>query len=734
MADKKSDNSEILDEDQQLVKKVDEMMNVKGADLGPTQDALPNSDISSVAASINESLAQDLGSQNTPEAVPVEPPITPEPVDITPPSEAAATAPTLPGEDITINDEATEPVPEAVDNTEPVEAATENPEVEPETITETEDIPPVDPTIEDKATDKAVAEIVAKEGDTVLAVEDAKTEEFNKAIVSKESFKDKLSRIFRSKKLWVFIIVIAITLFAIPATRYKVLGLFIKKTVTISVIDSKTSTPVSNAQVQLAGVNAKTDSDGKAKVTAGLGKRELKINKKYYQTLSTTNLIGLKSSNPAPYKLDATGRLVPITVLNKVTGKPIEGVLITSKGTNAKTDAKGMASIALPTTANTYSAKLNSKGFTNADVTIIVTDKAVKENKFELTPSGQIYFLSNKSGNIDVVKANLDGSDRKTVLAGTGKEDPRTTSLLASRDWRYLVLKSKRDTAQPALYLIDTSNDKVTQFDTGDAEFTLIGWYDHSFMYSALKNNLQYFQPGKQVLKSYDAGKAQLNQLDQNQAEGSAGSTAYQSLFNFYIVNGDLVYNTEWNKDGASADAIDLSAKTDTIRGIQPNGQGKKDYKTFPTNNTNFIQATLYEPQGIYYSVFDSASKPTYYKYEDKSVKTASIDQNAIDKGYPTFLISPQGKQSFWSELRDGKNALFIGDSNAKNQKQLATLSEYSPYGWFSEDYVLVSKSGSELYISSPASLSSNKTPLKITDYYKPAQTYSGYGYGYGGL
>jgi hypothetical protein len=82
--------------------------------------------------------------------------------------------------------------------------------------------------------------------------------------------------------------------------------------------------------------------------------------------------------------------------------------------------------------------------------------------------------------------------------------------------------------------------------------------------------------------------------------------------------------------------------------------------------------------------------------------------------------------------LRDGKNALFIGDTNAGNKKQIASLSEYSPYGWYSDSYVLVSKTSSQLYIMSPTN--PNEPPLKITDYYKPAQTFQGYGYGYGGL
>jgi hypothetical protein len=61
-------------------------------------------------------------------------------------------------------------------------------------------------------------------------------------------------------------------------------------------------------------------------------------------------------------------------------------------------------------------------------------------------------------------------------------------------------------------------------------------------------------------------------------------------------------------------------------------------------------------------------------------------------------------------------------------------LSDYSPYGWFSDSYTLVSKNASELYIMPTSGPAKSRQPLKITDYYKPAQTYVGYGYGYGGL
>ena len=566
-----------------------------------------------------------------------------------------------------------------------------------------------------------------------MAVEDAKKESASKAVVSKTSFGDKLRRLF--KKKWLLIVVaLLVLLFIVPATRYKILGFVIKKDVTIVAMDSKTSTPVSSADVTLGGVSAKTDANGKALIKVGLGQRQLTISKPYYQTLDTNHFVGFTEYKDGPYKLTATGRLVPITITNKITGKPVANISIVSQKTTAKTDKSGKASIALPTKELKVKGRLLGKEYLSQDIEITVSNKDVKENNFAVVPSGQIYFLSNQSGNLDVVKSNLDGSGRKTVLAGTGKEDQRTTSLLASRDWKYLVLKARRDTANPSLYLIDTTNDKVTQFDSGEGDFNLVGWYDHNFIYQQTKQSVNFWQNGRQLVKSYDADRSQLNQIDQSQGEGSNASYAYQEFFNFYILNGLVSYNTAWSGYNSNGSPYDLSSKNDSIRGVQPNGQNKKDYQTFQTSNTSFIQASLYEPNAVYYAVYSSGNKTSFYIFEDQAVKPANIDQATFDKQYPTYLLSPGGNQTFWAEPRDGKNTLFIGDKNATNKKQIASLSELAPYGWFTDNYILLAKNSSELYIASPASLQATHPTLKITDYYKPPLSYSGYGYGYGGL
>jgi hypothetical protein len=144
------------------------------------------------------------------------------------------------------------------------------------------------------------------------------------------------------------------------------------------------------------------------------------------------------------------------------------------------------------------------------------------------------------------------------------------------------------------------------------------------------------------------------------------------------------------------------------------------------------LNARLYEPDGLYVGWSLGGGGTQYYDYENGKVSqdTSMTDSQFENLSYATFLLSPSGNGTFWAEPRDGKNTLLTGDANAQSPKQIVRLSDYNAYGWYTDNYLLVSKNSSELYVMPVA----GGTPLKITDYYKPAINYNGYGGGYGGL
>ena len=586
-------------------------------------------------------------------------------------------------------------------------------------------VPPSD-TLNNAETDKAVDDIMAKESDMVLAVDDMIRAKRSQTAPS-SGWKDKLRALIHNKWTWIGLAVVLCFIFALPFTRYKILGLVIKEKVDITVLDSQNHTPVSNALVAVGGTQIKTDANGTAILSVGVGERSAVISKHYYRTATAHYFIGFKRSPPVTIKLVATGRLVPITVLNIISGQPLPGATIHVLDTTAKTNAKGEAEVAVPASVPNDSGTISLAGYTTKKVSVQVTALSVAANDFSLTPSGTVDFLSDQGGGINVLKSNLDGSNVQTVLAGTGHETAGTTRLLASSDWRYLVLEANRDGTRPALYLIDTSNNQVTEFDSSNATFNLLGWSGHNFVYTLTSNSVSQSQSGSQVVKAYNADQRQINQLDQNQAAGSGSSYAYQNLSNFFLADGAVVYDSQWVAQGG----YDLSNSNDTIRSYQLSSQTLKNYESFPASTTGQIAANRYQPQGVYFAVPDVNDNPTlYYEYQNQNVQTANIDQTIFDQTNPSYVVSPSGNQSLWSELSNGQDLFLVGNSNAGSQRQIAALDGYAPYGWYSDNYVLASRDNDQLYILPASGLSGNQQPYKITDYYEPAGKTTGYEYG----
>ncbi len=526
------------------------------------------------------------------------------------------------------------------------------------------------------------------------------------------------------------VLAVIVILFAVPTTRYALAGTVLKQDYTVEVLDSETKKPVVSATVRLDGIKMTTDSKGRATVRVAVGPAPLEVSKTYYQSVRQDVTVPiLTQKNVQKVRIKATGRQVPVRVTDKISGKPLENAIITADKTESRTDKAGQAVLVVPADKTKVSAIISREGFNNLAVELTVATGQTDANTFSLTPAGVMYFLSNKSGTLDVVKSNLDGSDRKVVLKGTGKEDKRNTFLLASRDWKYLTLHSKRDGGEYSkLFLIETDTDKVTVMDEGKATFGLVGWSDDRMVYRVNRAGNSW-DNNHLALKSYHAPTKKLTTLDQTFGSGSNYTDMVYENYgstSFALPGGEVVFS----KTIYTGQLAGQTDKQSALYSVHADGNGRKTLKAFP--DRNYLELVPYGPNGVYLSAAAVGNgKTQYFEYEDgKFESTNEVNDDNFYDPYPTYLWSPSKKQTFWSESRDGKNVMFIGDINGKNGKQIASTSDYSVFGWFTDQYVLVAKDSSELYIM-PAS---GGTPLKMTDYYKPDFTFRGYGGGYGGL
>jgi len=545
-----------------------------------------------------------------------------------------------------------------------------------------------------------------------------------------------LRSLVSTKKRKVLVIIVSVLVFiavvlAIPFTRYLVLSPIVKKGVTLKIVDSKTQKPVTNINIELGGVSAQTDKDGQVQLNAvPVGRYDLKVIKQYYKTSAISYTVPVFSAPESPtIKIDAVGRQVSVSVSNKITGVALADVVVEANGTKATTGSDGLATIILPPTSATIQASLKKDGYNPVDIELKIDETII--NNYSITSAGTIYYLSKATGKINVMKANIDGTNATVAVAATGQESDYETSLLSSRDWQYSVLSAARTDNKQRLYLLNTKNDELSLIDQGDATFSLGGWSGHNFVYTVYRNGGNVWDNKNQALKSYNADTRKVTILDETTGSGSSNNDyMYENFSSTYIMKDELVYLKSWAYTNNYAGSN--YAKDSTLYTISPTGGAKKTVKTFPGGK--FVNLKLYEPQGLYLQV---SIPSVFYEYEDGKIKEVTdVNENQFASFYPTFLLSPSGKQTLWYEPRDGKNTVFVGDEVGKTPKTIGNLSEYTPYGWYgaNDEYILLTKKGSELYISSATKVigENDYQPLKITDYHK-TRTYPGYGYGYGG-
>lgn len=539
---------------------------------------------------------------------------------------------------------------------------------------------------------------------------------------------------YADRKKWTIpatVLLLILVLAAVPFTRYSLAGLVRKQNLQVRILDAMAGTPVSGATVSIGSSSAETGANGMATLSGvKAGHHQLNVSKKYYKSETEKVLAPILKQKVVPdFKLTATGRQVKITVKNLINRQVLGDVDIKVADISAKTDKDGSATVVLPAGVSSQAATLSRDGYNDSKVTVKVSSDKIQDNDFTLTPAGKVYFLSKLSGKIDVVKTNLDGSDRQTVLGGTGNEDDTNTVLLASRDWKYLALLARRAGGSPTLYLIDTSDDSLKTIDEGDADFSLAGWVDGNFVYTVSRHGVNNWQPHQQAIKSYNASTNKLTTLDQTDASGTSNyDYTAQNVGTVYGYNGTVYYVMNWQ----SSSDLD-SSKQATFNSIKPDGTGKKAIKSFAPASGNsyiYVNVNVAKPDKVLLSYYDG-SKDNFFVYANGQVKddpSGSSENNY--QNYPSYLLSPSGNNTFWAEPRDGKNTLFIGDEDGENGKQIATLSDYNTYGWYTDSYLLVSKNSSELYAMSK----DGSNTVKISDYHKPQVSFPGYGGGYGGL
>jgi hypothetical protein len=519
----------------------------------------------------------------------------------------------------------------------------------------------------------------------------------------------------KKKTLPILALLILIAIFIMPVSRYKVLGVVIKRQIQIVVIDEQSNLPVSEAEILVNGQTVVTDADGAARTEkTKVGFTEVIVTKKYYDEQNFKILVPLTGDDITRLSIKPNGRQVPVKAVNKITGKPVVGAVLSVLDTKVKTDENGEATVVLPPDNAEVDGLITADGFNQSRAKIKVNHLAVKENTFELIPAGKIYYLSKSTGKINVMKSNLDGTEPTVAVGATGSEQDGTTLLMVTSDWKYSILKARRDGERAKIYLLNADNDSLIEIDGDDnTDINVLGWAGNTFVYELNRLNKTYYQSKNYALKTYNADTGKITVLAENEASGDQYDYLASSINNVLLGESNILYSTTWNSRYES----DRVSKKSSVTSISADGSNKRIVKEFSADKVSSIYGIQTDINTTYYRAYNGKDDINFavinYQIDDSVVVT----DNIFDKQYPRFLISPSTKSTLWAETRDGKQTLIVGDQNGLNGNEILKQGDYSPYAWFSDNYIIVSKE-SQLFIMPSNGVGSTGSIVKINSYH----------------
>lgn len=530
----------------------------------------------------------------------------------------------------------------------------------------------------------------------------------------------------RRKKVAFSMVLLAILLgavFTVPFLRYGLLGVFVKKTAVITVVDAGNKKPVMGAKVSLGRADGTTDANGKAILKdISVGDHEITIEKTNYKPVKDTYRLPLiKIDEHSTWSINATGRTVTVNVKDKISGESVQGASVDFGGNvKAVTDDKGVASVVLAPNANPQKASVKKDGYNETSVDATVSAKDDVNLEVQLIPSGRLAFLSKRTGVINIMSANLDGGDQKVLIEGTGRERDSETLLVPAPDWQTAILLTQREPAKRGVYAVNVKSGELHDIAVENAYFQSVGWIGDNFYYTVYHSDRDYFGPKTNALMAYNAQTGKNTVIDETIALDGSSSFAYatEKMTGAVIVDDTVAYAKYWVH--ANRQDHDFSVQIMSVKDVF-----KRTLKSVPDPATGSVDIKSDKPtRAILLAGMNMGEGSTRYEITTEKVTKLSAADDDFYANRKSFLLSPDGDRAFWSEQRDGKNVTFVANKDLTNGQQLST-GEYVPYGWFTNTYVLYSQKNSELFIGLAGKPLTGE--VKVTDYHKANLAYPSY-------
>lgn len=543
--------------------------------------------------------------------------------------------------------------------------------------------------LDDDQTEQAIDEINKDDSDKLLAVDDTKS-----STASGSPEKPNLFKRWWSSRKWrygtlVFILALIVAAFVLPVSRYFILNHVGQRgQVSVTVLDGSTKLPLKNASVSLDGQQKTSGKNGEVSfASVKLGKETLTIKKPAFASVTKVLTVNIGKTNLGKLALKAVGIQFTIKLTDYLTGQPVAGAEVSAGTASALSDANGKAVLTtMDASVKALKVTITASGYVAKTTSIVSANHSASA---ALVPTGQDYFVSNKSGDYNLYSSNLDGSDSKVLLAATGSENSNL-QLATDDDGGLLALVDTRDTQRGAkgevlqtLTLVNTKNRQPLNLDHA-TQVQVIGWMDGGTLVYVTAN---------------DCSTGLCYQLmSYNYSTSSRIELAHASGFSSVLTIGDKIYYaTSSNYQSSDTQPVFASVNSD--------GTGQQ---TLLKDNVY----SVYRPS---YDELLLAAPGNWYSYQDgdKAPKKIAAPSNPELRHY---VDSPGGSQAAWIDQRDGQPVLVIYNKSTGKNKVVATLAGLTyPIRWLNNSTLIFRVNSSSETADYALSLSGGQ-PEKITN------------------
>ncbi len=518
----------------------------------------------------------------------------------------------------------------------------------------------------DASIDEAVDKIVNEEGDELLAVEDKiRGGEFAPP-VKKTGFGAKIKSLgakwWNNKRLrygtLIGLVLLVIIAMFVPVTRYGILNTAgVRVSSSMTVVDSITGLPLKNIPVKIQGQEQKSDEEGYVSFSKlKQGKTNIVIDKRGYALLDKNITLGWGSNPIGEQSITATGSQYTFLLVDWLSGQPVKNAEATSGEDVAQSDEEGRIILTVGELSSETTADISAEGYRKETFNLDELNQG--ETIIKMVVAKKHTFVSNRSGEYDLYKIDVDGTNEEVLLPASSKE--REVPFVLSHPTKDVVAYiSSRDGdvnsgnfVLDGLFIIDAINGETYKV-TRSEQIQLIGWSDNKLIYVAVIEGVSAGNSQRSKLISYD--------LDTKERVELASSNYFNDV---KLINKTVYF-------AVSSYAVPQSQAK--LFSIDTDGKNKK---------------TLVEEQvwsiirKDYTNLQFSAVDLRWYEQEI-SGEVKKLDVAPVTRTSRSYSVSPSGEKAVWVDIRDGKGVLLLYDTVQKTESVILTKSGLgSPVEW----------------------------------------------------